>query len=391
MKKKNLSTSLQNLIGVCLMVALTIFTVSFGMAIKKNSEESHSKNLKISVLIDEVGELRDALDIKESEIADMYGKVSQANEQIGHIHSKIETAVERNSADWHQIKSDLNTSNEQLTVLLKEKEKIISDLAISNQNLQREISVPKHDPSILDVLVIGHNAKLTDTMMIASINPNTQKATLISIPRDLYHKGRKINELYSKYGVGELQKALSEITGIYPEKYVIFNFESFVDLVDMIGGVNITVEKNLIDNAYPGPNNSYTVVKFPAGTYQMDGNKALKYARSRKSTNDFDRAKRQQQVIHAVVERVKELNMLARLDLATKIYGKLQNNVQTNINLFEGLSYLQHYQNYEINGNNVISTENHLYSTRNSRGQYVLLPRGKTYANIKEYVSGLVN
>jgi len=118
---------------------------------------------------------------------------------------------------------------------------------------------------------------------------------------------------------------------------------------------------------------------------------ALKYARSRKSTSDFDRAKRQHQVINAIKKRIKELNILSRLDLATKIYSKLQGNIETNINLFEGLSYLQHYQGYTVNGGNIIGTQNLLYSTRNSNGQYILLPRAKSYADIKEYVNELVS
>ncbi|MEZ4087095.1 MAG: LCP family protein [Candidatus Gracilibacteria bacterium] len=317
----------------------------------------------------------------------MYEHVSVTSQELGRINQTIQNSIQKNSTEWENIKGDLSQSNEELNELLKQKESMINELAYKNQNLQKEINLPKLDPNILNVLVIGHNAKLTDTILLASINPKTEKISFLSIPRDLYYKGRKINELYSKYGVTELQRAVSEITGIYPEKYVIFNFDSFVDLVDILGGVSIEVQKKLVDNAYPGAGNSYTTVVFEPGTYQMDGETALKYARSRKSTSDFDRAARQQQVIEAVKIKAKKLNITARLDLATKIYAKIKENIETNINLFDGLSYMQHYQNYQVGSANVLSTQNYLYSSKSNSGQYILLPQGGTYANIKAFVA----
>ena len=388
---KNKNNLVQNIIQTCLIAALVIFIAVFGLKLRETSAEIQNKDLKISVLIDEVGELKERVDKKEQVIQEVYQHVSNTSQKISNINERVHQDIQKNSSEWNNVKKELDQSNQQLTTLLKEKEKVISDLAVNNQNLQRELMVPEHDPQILDVLIIGHNAKLTDTILLASVNPTTRKSTLVSIPRDLYHKGRKINELYNKYGVEELQRATKEITGIYPEKYVIFGFESFTDLVDILGGITVTIEKKLVDNAYPGANNTYTTIVFNPGTYHMDGATALKYARSRKSTSDFDRAKRQQDVINAVKERVKELNVLSRLDLSTKIYAKIQENIETNISLFEGLSYLQQYQNYSIDGGNVLSTANYLYSTRSSRGQYILLPKNQTYAGIKEFVASIVN
>lgn len=391
MLKNSKNKKIQNFILACLLAAVMIFIVSFGMTLKRSVEDSRSKDLKISVLIDEVGELYERVEEKDKELSEIYGTIVSTSGHIAEINSRINGAIQKNATEWETIKNELSLSNKQLTELVKEKEKVISELAISNQNLQRELDIPQHDPRILDVLIIGHNAKLTDTMILASVNPMKKKVTLISIPRDLYHKGRKINELYSKYGVGKLQEALAEITGIYPEKYVIFNFGSFVDLIDIMGGVEINVAEKLVDNAYPGPNHSYTKISFEPGLQRMDGSRALQYARSRKSTSDFDRAKRQQQVIEAVRTRVKELNVLLRLDLATKMYAKVQQNIETNINLFEGLSYLQHYQGFKIHGDKVLSTGNLLYSTKSGTGQYILLPRSKSYADIKEFVANVIN
>lgn len=373
------------------MAALGIFMISFGSILKKAQAENENNNGKISVLIDEVGELRQTVEEKEQTINQMYDHVFTTSEKLNSINTKIQENVQRNQIDWENIKGELSQSNNQLTELLKEKEKIINNLAFKNQNLQKEINLPKIDPNTVNALIVGHNAKLTDTILLASINPNTQTISMVSIPRDLYFKGRKINELYGKYGIEELQRAVAEVTGVYPDKYVIFNFDSFVDLIDMLGGVSITVEKRLVDNAYPGPNHSYTVISFEPGTYNMDGQTALKYARSRKSTSDFDRAERQQQVINAVKQKAKDLNIISRLDLATKVYAKIKDNIETNVNLFDGLSYLQHYQNFSLGSTTVLNTQNFLYSTRSAAGQYILLPISGSYTAIKEHVASIIN
>ncbi len=158
----------------------------------------------------------------------------------------------------------------------------------------------------------------------------------------------------------------------------------------MIGGIEIEVKKSLNDYSYPGPDNSYTTVSFEAGLQTMDGNTALKYARSRKSTSDFDRSLRQQQIIAAVKDKALKMDLLSKLDLATKIYAKISTNMDTDINLFDALGYLQSYKDYGVNGGNVISTSNYLYSTTNAKGQYILLPKGDSYLEIKKYFSDLI-
>jgi len=376
-KKKN---QLHNIATVILLFGIMILALSFGQTLKSNMDDAKNKDKKISVLISEVGEIKQNLDTKDSELLAMYNKMVTNKNQILSISKKID-----------QSNKILTKSNDELSNKLMEKEKIISDLALINLKLKEELIIKPLDPNIQNILVVGHNAQLTDTIMIISANPDNNKINIISIPRDLYYNGRKINELYAKYGIEELEKAITKITGVSIEKYVIFNFNSFIDLVDMIGGVEINVEKKLVDNAYPGPNNSYTKVTFNPGQYLMNGDTALKYARSRKSTSDFDRTNRQQQVVSAIKDKAQKLNILARLDLATKIFAKLQANIKTNISLFEGLNYLNQYNNYKISGGNVISTENLLYSTRNTRGQYILLPKSNSFSSIEKYVSNIIN
>ncbi|MFC1749354.1 LCP family protein, partial [Pseudomonadota bacterium] len=132
-------------------------------------------------------------------------------------------------------------------------------------------------------------------------------------------------------------------------------------------------------------------VSFRAGNQLMDGATALKYARSRKSTSDFDRAKRQQKIISAVRNKALEIDLIGQLHLSTKIYALLKDEVQTDMSLFDALGYLNECKGYNISRNNVIDTSNYLSSTRNTKGNYVLVPKRGNYNDIREYVANLLN
>jgi LCP family protein required for cell wall assembly len=131
--------------------------------------------------------------------------------------------------------------------------------------------------------------------------------TTISVPRDLFVQSSilgktKVNSLYalSRKSLGEeeafkhLMDAIGAIVGKEITHYVLIDFDGFRRLIDAVGGIDIDVPKRLYDAAYPTRNWGYTVVDIPVGLQHFDGDKALKYARSRHSTSDFDRSKRQQ-------------------------------------------------------------------------------------------------
>jgi len=151
---------------------------------------------------------------------------------------------------------------------------------------------------------------LTDTIMIASINPKTNQVALLSIPRDLYvtipgnNAAMKINAVY-QYGLNStnndeqkasqmLKSAINNITGLDINYYIVLNFDGFTRVVDTIGGVNITSARDIHDARYPGPNYSYETFDLSAGFHHLDGATALQYARERHDDpeGDFGRAKR---------------------------------------------------------------------------------------------------
>ncbi len=374
-----------------LLTALILVSAAFAIILKINQDDLKQKDLKISMLINEVGEVKQDLNDSSLQVTGLYDQIEDTRSRLINLNNNVIKSIVEKETNWTAIQGELHAAQDSLNNMLAEKESLINELAQKNETLKQELNIVEENPDVMDVLILGKNNNLVDTIMLASANPETGQITLVSIPRDLYHKGRKINELYYAYGVQELEKSIWEITGVYPDKYILFDFNAFVDFIDLLDGIEINVEKALTDYSYPGIGNSYQTVSFNAGTQKMNGDTALRYARSRKSTSDFDRAKRQQQIVQAVKNKAMSKDLLSKLDLATKIYSKISENISSDISFFDALGYLQSYKNFHINGGNVLDSGNYLYSTKNAKGQYILLPVGGHYLEIKKYIGGLIN
>jgi polyisoprenyl-teichoic acid--peptidoglycan teichoic acid transferase len=192
----------------------------------------------------------------------------------------------------------------------------------------------------------------TDTIMLLTLDPTTKMAGILSIPRDLwvpipgYNDGRIntahfLGDLYKYAGGGPaLARATVEYNlGVPIDYHVRVNFHAFVSMVDMIGGIDIYVEKDISDPLYPNYHYGYDPLHIPAGWHHFNGEMALKYARTRHGSSDFDRARRQQQVISAILEKVTNIGLLP--DLAKKapeIYEMLETSVQTDMALDQMLA-----------------------------------------------------
>jgi LCP family protein required for cell wall assembly len=186
----------------------------------------------------------------------------------------------------------------------------------------------------------------TDTMIIVTIDPQAQTVGMISIPRDLwvpiwgYNTENRINTAHyygDAYGYPGGGPALARDTvaynlGIPIHHYVRLNFTAFEELIDEIGGIDIYVEQTINDPRYPDEGTGYDPFYLPAGQHHLNGEIALKYARTRHGTSDFARAERQQQVILAVRDQVVRLNQLPRLIAkGPEILNTLGDSVQTDL------------------------------------------------------------
>lgn len=184
--------------------------------------------------------------------------------------------------------------------------------------------------------------RLTDTIMVASYDVENDFLNMFSIPRDMYvpvpsggfakaNAVYEIGEDKNNDGPGEVIAMLEEILEIEIPYYMRIDFEGFTKVVDELGGVTVTVDRALSDPFYPGPNFGYQLVEFDEGTYTMDGDTALKYVRSRQTTSDFDRARRQQGMMVALRDKAMDLELLTAPTKAFEILDVLASHFDTNL------------------------------------------------------------
>lgn len=173
---------------------------------------------------------------------------------------------------------------------------------------------------------VQHRSFRTDTIMIATLNSETNEGALLSIPRDLYVEvplfgKRRINTVnvlgetqgYPGGGPALLMETIQQDFDIPMHGYVMINFQGFREIVDLLGGVDLYVEKEIWDNKYPDDHGGEITIHIPAGQQHMDSATLLQYCRSRYSSDDFDRMARQQKALAALGEKFLSLQMLPRL------------------------------------------------------------------------------
>ncbi len=205
---------------------------------------------------------------------------------------------------------------------------------------------------------LGHDGPfLTDTMIIASIQPSTGEVAMISIPRDLgvdipgkgWYKINHANafgEVKQSGSGGALATAVIEKTfDVDIHYYVRVDFEAVQQIIDDVDGITVKVERSFTDTEYPAPNHEYQTVSFDTGVQTMDGTTALTYARSRHGNNgegsDFARAKRQQRMILALKEKILSFETLANPIRIHSIIETLGTHLTTNMNFSDIISMMK--------------------------------------------------
>lgn len=203
----------------------------------------------------------------------------------------------------------------------------------------------------------GHNGPyLTDTIILASIKPSTNRAALLSIPRDLLveipgHGWRKINNANAfaeanEPGSGgkEASQTVEDAFGVPVPYYIRVDFSGFRKLIDDLGGISVNVDRSFTDAQFPTGDDLTQVVRFDAGWQEMNGTRALIYARSRHGSNgegsDFARARRQQKVLLALRDKMLSAGTLTNPKKIKSVIGALTNHVATNIEFREILRLL---------------------------------------------------
>ena len=299
---------------------------------------------------------------------------------------------------------------------------------------------------------------LADTIMVISIDPKQNKVAMISVPRDLYvtvpgtQDKQKINAVHAygeKKGKGQgledMKTILSEVTGLSIDYAASINFEGFKQIVDTIGGVQITLDEPFSESlqfkgveqrcdgiTYTIPSGNYEEKRIkrkngtyyanpkryplcfakttatvsenlecggnftlPAGVSTLNGDQALCYVRSRVTSSDFERAKRQQIIVQLIKDKLLSSETLMNFDKLNQLLNNLGDNARSDFkpwelkrlyDLYKEMQNIQIYQRVLEN-----SEEGLLYNPPANGAGYILLPIGDNYDKIHEVVQNIFN
>ena len=276
------------------------------------------------------------------------------------------------------------------------------------------VSTEKNKSTEKNILVLGRPGKgysgenLTDTIILVHLEPTEEKATLISLPRDLlvkipYQGGlTKINSLYNLAGIEGLKEKIEEITDLSIDHYILIDLAVVKEIIELVDGVNVYVSQDINDPYFPGPNHTYQPFVLKAGWRYLNGQTALKYIRTRYTSpnGDFDRMARQQQIIRLLKQKVLTLNPLWNFPTYLKIFNTLKSHIQTDLGLIEMKSLYQTAQELDIDQitHLVIDKKrtNLLIGSQVILSQQlasVIYPKAgqENYTEIKEYIKGIIN
>lgn len=273
----------------------------------------------------------------------------------------------------------------------------------------------------LNVLLLGMRGEnmpgggsLADSIMVISFDTKQNKVAMISIPRDLYVKvpgtesRSKINAVHAYgeqkgkgNGIKDMEQIIGEVTGLKIHYGVTINFMGFKQLIDSVGGVEVTLSTPFYEtHQFVEGKECGLEFSLPAGPNTLNGERALCYARARDNTSDFDRAKRQQIILLALYKKLATLGTLADFGKLNNVLNAIGDNVRTDMASYEMKTLYEKYVS-KININDFVdgggdkiyrrvlenSEEGLLTVPAESNGAgYILIPRAgqDNYSQIQQ-------
>ena len=269
------------------------------------------------------------------------------------------------------------------TIKIKKEEPIID----SGKDISKE-------PFVIFISGIDTSGKISkvsrsDVNIVVTVNPSTYEVLLTAIPRDYYVRLHNTTGYKDKlthagiYGIDMSINTIEDLLGINIDYYARVNFDTVINLVDEIGGIEIYSDQNL----------KFCDIK--KGYNYLDGKCALRFARERKSytTGDRHRGENQEEVIKAIIKKVQNNpSLLTKYD---KILGNLENNFETNVNMNVVKSFVKlqskkmptwNVNTYNLDG---VGSSNYTYSM-GKRMLYVMEPDINTINNANKYINGII-
>lgn len=199
-------------------------------------------------------------------------------------------------------------------------------------------------PQTVNILLLGVDSWDTlsgrsDAIVVVSVDLENERVLLTSVPRDLYvsldglSQPERINAAYAQGGVALARAALERVLDVEIPYYAVVNFNGFARIIDTLGGVTINVPEDIIDLDFPAADGiNYEPFVILEGMHHLDGETALKYARTRKASanGDFSRMDRQQQVLRALKAQALTPRTLLQIP---GLYREFANAVDSNLSL----------------------------------------------------------
>lgn len=250
-------------------------------------------------------------------------------------------------------------------------------------------TTPQNTQGYKNILLLGvdsvankpNSPQLTDTILLISININNGTINTVSLPRDLWSQAyqTRINALY-EYGKDRYpeepekfsQEVVAELTNINIDHTITLSLITVAEIIDILGGIEIDVKEGFIDTEFPREdinlnlvkNNSelYETVEFKPGLQIMDGERTLKYIRSRKSADlnqgtDIARSNRQQQVIQGLILKAQNFDLLRDSKTLAELYNLYNKDFENQFSKVEAIATMNwlfpHKDNINLNPNTV--------------------------------------
>lgn len=262
----------------------------------------------------------------------------------------------------------------------------------------------------------GHEGPdLTDTILVASIDPINKKAALLSVPRDLYYpktSNYRVNSVFAeaKYaalarkasktdaenaGIAAIEKVIQDDLGIPIHYHVMVDFAGFVQAINTVGGVDINVDADgvVYEKLWDDLTRKNYTLDVKQGQQHFDGQRALYYARSRYTSprGDFDRAERQRKLLVALKDKILSLGTFANPLKVSQLLDAFGNHVQSNMSINEVMRLYEIGKS--INSNDIatiglVDPPNNFLTGVNIAGQSIQQPRAglNDFSEIQSYV-----
>lgn len=313
------------------------------------------------------------------------------------------------TSDWEITNPDFGNVTEPVPVANDNPDSPPAQGGSSNPLTATGLVKPWSGRERVSILILGIDQRCdeegptrTDTMMVLTIDPVGLSAAVLSLPRDLWVEipGFGVNKINQANFFGESYdypgggpalavETVEAALGVNIDYYVTINFDAFVQVVDEIGGIDVVVSEDIEDDTYPDNCYGYDPFYISMGEHHLDGQSALKYARTRATFGgDVDRAARQQQVVLAVRDKILRLEMAPQLlTRAPELWRIFQRNVRTDLSLNEAVQLALLVQ--EIPSESIrtaVIDFDYVYNETAPDGQQVLIPIRENIRKLRDEI-----